>query len=139
MEKDRFRLGIIGSLIIALIILGVYLSLEIGDNHMSSRSVVADSDDTLDLGITYLTVTPQVAMHYGLAVDSGALVTEVSKGSLADQVGVKTGDVITYFNGSAVGQQSPLLGMMRGCHMGRQVMMEVWRGNTSWIVELTHR
>jgi len=100
--------------------------------------VVADSDDTLDLGITYLTVTPQVAANYGIAVDSGALVTEVSKGSLADQVGVKTGDVITYFNGSAVGRQSPLLGMMRGCHAGHQVMMEVWRGNTRWVVELNH-
>jgi len=93
---------------------------------------------TVDMGVSYLPVTPGVADYYGLGVDSGALVTEVAPDSMAARAGVVVGDVILTFNGAEVREESPLLGAMRNCPAGNVIALEVWRGQSRQKVELIH-
>lgn len=92
----------------------------------------------LDLGITYLPITPRLAAMYGLDVDSGALVTQVIPGSPADKVGVKVGDIIISFNSVRIGQEAPLLGMMQVCTQGDRIQLEMQSGDTVRTVEFVH-
>ncbi|MFH0941987.1 MAG: PDZ domain-containing protein [Chloroflexota bacterium] len=91
-----------------------------------------------DLGITYLPLTPGLSGYYDLGVDSGALITEIASGSLADKAGLKVGDVILSYNGAAVEKGNPLLGVIRGCPAGSNVVMEVCRGKISQTVSFVH-
>lgn len=93
---------------------------------------------TVDMGVSYLPVTPGVADYYGLGVDSGALVTEVAPDSMAARAGVVVGDVILTFNGAEVREESPLLGAMRNCPAGNVIALEVWRGQSRQKMELIH-
>lgn len=92
---------------------------------------------TVDMGVSYLPVTPGVSDYYGLGVDSGALVTEVAPDSMAARAGV-VGDVILTFNGAEVREESPLLGAMRNCPAGNVIALKVWRGQSRQKVELIH-
>jgi len=93
---------------------------------------------SLDLGMTYLQVTPQLSAYYDIGVVSGALVTEVVPDSPAERAGIREGDVIISFNGARLERGAPLLGMMLACPAGHTATLEVWRGNSTVIVELLH-
>ena len=92
----------------------------------------------INLGFTYLQVTPRVSAYYDLGVDSGALVTEVVPRSPADTAGVEVGDVILSFNGAQVEEAAPLLGMMMVCPTDHKMVLGVWRGKSVSTVELIH-
>jgi serine protease Do len=99
---------------------------------------VSEHGASVDLGFTYLQVTPRLSAYYGIGVNSGALVTEVVPGSPADQAGIREGDVIIGFNGARLEMGSPLLGMMMACPAGNIVALEVWRENSVRVLELIH-
>ena len=68
------------------------------------------------LGVTILTLTPDLAENLGAKDLQGALVQQVVEGSAADKAGIKAGDVITSVNGSAVKTAAELrnrIGLMR--------------------------
>ncbi|MBI4302945.1 MAG: PDZ domain-containing protein [Chloroflexi bacterium] len=92
----------------------------------------------MNIGITYLPVTSTVSQYYGLSVSSGALVTDVVPGSLADKAGIRTGDIIVGFNGTKLGEEASLLRMLISCPAGEQVNFEVCRENTVRGVNLLH-
>ncbi len=93
---------------------------------------------SLDLGMTYLQVTPELSAYYDIGVVCGALVTEVVPDSPADRAGLRAGDVILSFNGARLEEETPLLGMMMSCPAGDRVTIEVWRVNRTLVVELLH-
>lgn len=51
------------------------------------------------LGVMIQSVTPELAKEFKLPANSGALIGEVTKGSPAEDAGMKAGDVVTEFNG----------------------------------------
>jgi serine protease Do/serine protease DegQ len=68
------------------------------------------------LGVSILTLTPDLAENLGAKDLQGALVQQVVEGSAADKAGIKAGDVITSINGSAVKSAAELrnrIGLMR--------------------------
>jgi Do/DeqQ family serine protease len=68
------------------------------------------------LGVNIYNVTPDIAKEFGLTESSGALVAGVAQGSAADRAGVKTGDIITTINGTAMkdaGELRNTIGMLR--------------------------
>lgn len=60
------------------------------------------------LGVTVQELSTELADYFG-AKNGGALVSSVSKGSAADQAGLKAGDVITAVNGNRVGDGDDLV------------------------------
>ncbi len=102
----------------------------------SSASVKIDNP-TVKLGISYLPVNKAISDYYSLGVDSGALVTEVIQGGLADKAGIKAGDVITSFNGIKLEEGAPLLGAMRSCDMVEGITLEVCYNNCYRSVQIT--
>ena len=60
------------------------------------------------LGVMIQDLTPDLAKAFKLDRTTGALVGDVSPGSPADRAGLKSGDVITQFNGQAIQNASQL-------------------------------
>src|SRR5271165_320077 len=68
------------------------------------------------LGVNIYPVSPEIAKEYGLTEATGALVTGIAPGSAAEHAGVKTGDIITTLNGTAIkgpGELRNGIGMLR--------------------------
>jgi len=138
MRKTKVKIWIIATVILVVGLSALYLLPELTANDSVSEPAMSNSDSNLDLGITYLTVTSGISSYYELGVDSGALVTKVTSGSLAEQAGVQIGDVILSFNGTLVERETPLFGMMRSCQAGHEVSMELWTSGGNKTIEFTH-
>ena len=123
---------------IALAVLLAYSLLEWRSGDDATPGQVPQTATAVDLGITYLPVTQNVSEYYGLEVDSGAYVTEVTPGSPSDRAGIEVGDVIINFNGAPLGEGVPLLGMMRACRAGHMIVMEVWSEEGCSTIEFVH-
>ncbi|MGI6045349.1 MAG: S1C family serine protease [Eggerthellaceae bacterium] len=79
------------------------------------------------LGVTMATVTSENAQMYGLATDSGVYVNSVESGSGAEQAGIKSGDIITSFDGKEVKSTSELMLAIREKNAGDTVKIQVNR------------
>jgi serine protease Do len=82
------------------------------------------------LGIGLATVNSMVASFYNLAVDSGVLVTQVTKSGPADGAGLETGDVITAVNSEEVNSAGDLVQKINSYSIGQEVELTFWRGQT---------
>ena len=96
---------------------------------------VEDTNNLVDLGITYLRITPEVAAYYGLDVDSGLLVTEVKSGSVMDSVDVEIGDIICSCNGVVLDNNVSFIGILRKCSPDDKFTFEVCRGEDYYSIE----
>ncbi|MBI4296608.1 MAG: PDZ domain-containing protein [Chloroflexi bacterium] len=129
------RLSSLVAVGIVLILLGSFMLYRQIRQHSLA---VPRTDTTLNLGITYLPVTPKVAAYYGLGVDFGALVTEVVPNGPAAMAGIQAGDVILSFNSVRVDEGTSLYGMMVACPMGTEVELELWHSNSIRKIYLVH-
>lgn len=136
---SRSRLVIAGVIATALVVvlLRVFLSTGQEAERPPSKPEL-ETATSINLGVTYLPMTPGVSAYYDLGVDSGALVTEVVSGSPADRAGVQVGDVILSFNGAILEEEASLLGMMMACPAGNRITLEVWREKSRRIIEFIH-
>ncbi|MEO8724978.1 MAG: PDZ domain-containing protein [Acidobacteriaceae bacterium] len=66
------------------------------------------------VGIVAEGLTPQLAQYFGAKEGQGLLVRSVEKGSVAEQAGLKAGDVITKLNGEPVSGSNALRRAFRG-------------------------
>lgn len=89
------------------------------------------------LGVSITQLTPAVRRSLGVAVEQGALVTGVDRGSPAAAAGVQPGDVITELDGNAVRSVEDLLSALRRTRAGAQVPMSVQRGQSERQVTVT--
>ena len=86
---------------------------------------------TAVLGVTVQTVDPTANSSQGLTVDHGALVDQVLSDSAAQAAGIKVGDVIVQFDGTAIGTASQLTQVVRAHKPGDKVAIVVNRGGAS--------
>lgn len=70
-------------------------------------------------------------------VTAGALVDQVEAGSPAEAAGLKTGDLITGFDGEKIGGMSDLIAKTREAAAGEKVTLDVVRDGKSRKVEVT--
>ncbi|MGE2712472.1 S1C family serine protease [Mycolicibacterium litorale] len=89
------------------------------------------------LGVSITQLTPAVRRGLGVAVDQGALVTGVDRGSPAATAGVRPGDVITELGGNPVRSVEDLLSALRRTRPGAQVPMSVHRGQAQQQLTVT--
>ncbi len=89
------------------------------------------------LGVAFQTVNPSITALYGLAVDTGALITQVASGSPAGNAGLKAGDVIVAINGKTVSTASDAVQILSASQIGQKVTITYWRGSTKYTVDIT--
>lgn len=88
----------------------------------TTRSKVAQ-DQQSALGISGLTVDASVTKAYG--IPSGVYVAEITEGGSAQAAGIKTGDVITKFDGKTVSNIQELKDMLQYYAAGETVTVTV--------------
>ncbi|MBM3133693.1 MAG: PDZ domain-containing protein [Chloroflexi bacterium] len=89
------------------------------------------------LGIESMAVTRRVASYYDLAVQTGILVTSVSRGTPADQAGLKAGDVILKLDNDVVDAANPLNNALWRHKPGDTVKLTINRAGRELTVEVT--
>jgi serine protease Do len=93
------------------------------------------------LGITIQNFTPELAKEFGLAKSTGALVTEILKGSPAEKAGVKRGDIITEVDDKVIKNVESLRNIIAQSKVGSSIQLKVIRDGkplllTAFITEL---
>ena len=81
------------------------------------------------LGVGLYTVDQYAVLSYDLAVDKGALITEVAVPSPATEAGMEAGDVITGFEGEEIATADDLIQAIHSSEIGQSVEITFWRGN----------
>lgn len=89
------------------------------------------------LGVTIQEVSPELAESFGLDKPTGALVNAVEQGTAADKAGIRPGDVILKFNGTAVSQSSELPPLVSDMAPGAKVTVTVWRKGATKDISLS--
>jgi serine protease Do len=80
------------------------------------------------LGVVLYTVDQYAVMRYNLAVDQGALITEIATPSPAAEAGIEAGDVITSFDGQEITSADDLIQAIHSSEIGQEVEIIFWRG-----------
>ena len=81
------------------------------------------------LGVVLYTVDEYAVLRYNLAVDKGALITQMAAGSPADEAGIEPGDVITEFAGKEITSADDLIEAIHSSEIGQRVEITFWRGD----------
>ncbi len=80
------------------------------------------------LGALASDLTPAFRTQFGLAVYSGAAVTNVAQGSPAQRAGLQPGDAIVEINGTPVNSGDDLMRWMAGAQIGQPAELMIYRG-----------
>jgi S1-C subfamily serine protease len=83
------------------------------------------------LGVTYESITPELAAQEGITGTIGALVREVAADGPAAQAGLKSGDVIMAVNGQAVDDQNDLRSRVAEFKSGEEITLMVVKGTAN--------
>ncbi len=79
------------------------------------------------LGVTIQNITPELAKHFGIKEDHGALVTDVVKDGPAEKAGFKRGDLIIEFDEKPVRDSTNLRNMVANTPPGKRVAVRIIR------------
>lgn len=89
------------------------------------------------LGVSGLSVTPEIAEYYKLHAERGALVADVMRNSPASKAGLERGDIIIAFGEKAIGGIDELVRCVSKCKAGERVRLTVVRGVEKYAVNAT--
>ncbi|MHB8508995.1 MAG: S1C family serine protease [Candidatus Dormibacteria bacterium] len=109
----------------------------LGQLEKGAPAATVPASGSAFLGVSSQTVDAAVAAQDGLAVESGALVTNVSTGTPADRAGIQQGDVIVAFDGKSVADASALGVAVRAKKPGDRVTVVIYRGAARRSVSIT--
>jgi putative serine protease PepD len=84
-----------------------------------------------------MAVTRRVASYYDLAVQTGILVTSVSRSTPADKAGLKAGDVILKIDNDVVDADNPLNNALWRHKPGDTVKLTINRAGRESTVDVT--
>jgi serine protease Do len=106
------------------------ITVKIGELADESETFSQAEGKDIDIGVKVQKVTPEIARRQGLSSAKGVIVTEVQPGSLADQAGIGTGDVIREVNQRPVNTVKDFDQSLRQ-RRGDRVLLLVQRGDTA--------
>ncbi|MBI3231120.1 MAG: DegQ family serine endoprotease [Burkholderiales bacterium] len=89
------------------------------------------------LGVQIADVTKEVAESLGLPKAHGAQVRKVEPGTPAERGGLKAGDIILKFNGTAIEKSSDLPRLVGNTKPGTKANVTVWRSGANRDVTIT--
>ncbi len=88
------------------------------------------------LGVRIQYVTKEIADVEGLDKPRGALVASVAEDSPSDKAGIKSGDIILEFNGTAIKEMNELPKIVAQTEVGKNVEVKVWRNKKEIIKKI---
>src|SRR5262245_48179598 len=89
------------------------------------------------LGVTVQEVSQPLATSFGMKSATGALVSEITKGSPAERAGLQPGDVLLKVDGKPVEHSGELARRIAEMKPGTRSTLEVWRNGATKEVEVT--
>lgn len=89
------------------------------------------------IGVSATTINSQIAERYGFAVDSGAYVTAVNRGSAASDAGIQEGDIITKVDDTDIASSSDLVLAVRSHNVGDTISVTFNRDGQDQTVDVT--
>jgi serine protease Do len=89
------------------------------------------------LGVEVQNVSQPLAQSFKLRSPEGALVSQVEPDSAAARAGLKPGDVILEYNGTAISDAGQLSARVNTTAPGEHATLEVWRAGKPMSVEVT--
>lgn len=79
------------------------------------------------IGVSLLTVTPQLAGQFGLVVEEGAAITEVLGGSSSANAGLLSGDIVIAADGEPITTRDELLERIEIAGVGSTIILTILR------------
>jgi serine protease Do len=89
------------------------------------------------IGITYQSITPEIAMAYHLPVQWGAYITRVADASPASAAGLAVGDIITAVNGTTIDENNSYLNILYAHQPGETVTLDLARNGQTLQIQVT--
>jgi S1-C subfamily serine protease len=88
----------------------------------------APAQGTPFIGVSSVSMTPQIKAQLNSSQDSGAVVQNITAGSPAENAGLRIGDVITEFHGKKIESSTDLVSAVRDTEPGDKVSFTYYRG-----------
>jgi serine protease Do len=89
------------------------------------------------LGVTFQTISPQIAFLYRLPVQYGAYITGVASNSPASQVGLKVGDIITSIEDTEIDENNSYFNILFKYQAGDTITIAFVRDGASQQTDVT--
>src|SRR6266581_8864395 len=112
------------------------VTLTVAVGELKDEEVVASAPEKGELGMTVQKLTPQMAESLGLERAEGIVVTAVEPGSVADDAGIRRGDVILEVDRKSVRNVEEYRKAVAGVRKGRGVLFLVRRGDSTLFLAL---
>lgn len=125
------------SCFVALTALGLAATTVFAQEPHHAGVVTVQRAGTSYLGIGIADITPERAKALKLKEERGIEVGHVDENSPAAKAGLKEGDVILEFNGTAVEGMDQFVRMVHETPAGRQVKLAIWRNGAQQDVTVT--
>jgi len=88
------------------------------------------------LGVSGLSLTPEIAAYYNLPVEKGALITEVMPESPAEKAEMERGDIIIGFGDKAINSVEDLVKEIQKRKIGEKARVLMLRDGEKWIADI---
>jgi len=88
------------------------------------------------LGVSGLSLTPEIASHYNLPVNKGALITEVMPDSPAEKAEMQRGDIIIGFGDKAINSVEELVKEIQKRKIGEKANVLLLSDGEKWIADV---
>ncbi|HEY1786792.1 MAG TPA: Do family serine endopeptidase [Verrucomicrobiae bacterium] len=95
--------------------------------HVAERLISGGKVNRGYLGVHPEDITPGLAYSFNLSTENGALVGFVETGTPAEKAGIKSGDVITAFNGETVNDANDLMLAVADCSPDTKASVKILR------------
>jgi serine protease Do len=89
------------------------------------------------LGVQTQGISPEIARSYGMTGEKGALVADIVKDTPAEKAGLKSGDIITEFDGKPVRDPNDLSRTVAATPPGKKVLIKMFRDGSEQSVTVT--
>jgi Do/DeqQ family serine protease len=97
--------------------------------HVAQALIASGKVERGWIGLSLQDLNPELAKTFGLSSIKGVLVADVMNGGPADKAGLKRGDVILDYHGSATPDVATLRNDVANATAGQEASLSVWRGN----------
>jgi 2-alkenal reductase len=89
------------------------------------------------MGVRWQWITPNIAYRYGLPVEAGAYVSEVSPGSPAAAAGLEAGDIILQIGDQILSEENPFINVLYDFAPGETSTLEIMREQETLNLQVT--